>query len=198
MNDQNYFLFDTPCKEIIPEEFICQETNPIKTTEDSPCEIQLLKFANNLSNCRVVSVKIDKVKIQNLELNKWIVLIPKLTVAMQKCGKNRENIPLIGTYILELNPICEIKIKNNIVEFAFRITNNFHRDQYKLVNHAVFGNCMEAVEKRKSVKLVKQWENTHQKKGAHTYISQSKIESVKLFNENFVGIQLKQVVHHLG
>lgn len=115
MNEQNYLFFDTPCKEIIPEEFICHETNTIKTTEDSPCEIQLLKFTNNLSSCRVVSVKIEQVKIQKLELDKWIVLIPELTVAVQRCGKNSKNVPLKGSYVLELNPTCEVRIKNTLI-----------------------------------------------------------------------------------
>lgn len=115
MNEQNYFFFDTPCKEIIPEEFICHETNPVKATEDSPCEIQLLKFANNLSNCHVVPVRIEDVKVQKLELNRWIVLTPEVTVAVQKCGKNRENIPLKGSYLLELNPACEIRIKDILI-----------------------------------------------------------------------------------
>lgn len=115
MNEQNYFFSDTPCEQIIPEEFICHETNPYKITEDSPCEIQLLRFANNLSNCRTVAVKIEKVKIQKLEFNKWIVLTPEPTVAIQKCGKDHENIPLKGSYLLELNPLCEIRIKDVLI-----------------------------------------------------------------------------------
>ena len=64
LNEQNYYLFDIPCKEIIPEEFICNEANPIRATEDAPCEVQLLKISNNLTNCRLVPVEINKIKVQ--------------------------------------------------------------------------------------------------------------------------------------
>ena len=43
------------------------------------------------------------------------MLSPKNTVAIQKCGKNSENIPLKGTYLLEINNYCEIIIKDILI-----------------------------------------------------------------------------------
>lgn len=71
-------------------------------------------------------------------------------------------------------------------------TNEFDKDKYKLANNAVFGKCMEAVEKRKTVKLVKQWDNKSGKNGAQKIVSQSQLHSIKIFNENFVALQLRK------
>jgi len=57
----------------------------------------------------------EKEKFQNIADNKWIVVIPNHTLAVQKCGNDVENIPLKGTYSLELNPYCEVKIKDIVL-----------------------------------------------------------------------------------
>ncbi|CAH1183774.1 unnamed protein product [Ceutorhynchus assimilis] len=103
--------------------------DPTKTTEDSPCETQLLKFSQNLSNCHLVPVKVNQLKIQKIEANQWIVLSPEHTVAAQKCDNQNEKIPLKGTYLIELPPNCEIEINN----IYLRNLNSIKR-QFKNIN----------------------------------------------------------------
>ena len=72
-------------------------------------------------------------------------------------------------------------------------TSDFERDMYKLANNAIFGKCMEAVEKRVTVKLLDKWENKSGAVGAEKRIGKSQLHSLKIFNENFVAIQLKKM-----
>lgn len=137
INEQNHYFSDTPCTEIIPEEFICHEMDPIKTTEDSPCETQLLKFNQNLSNCHLVPVKVNKLKIQKIEANKWIVLSPEHTVASQKCDNDYEKIPLRGTYLIELPPNCEININNNYLRNLDNIKRQFQNIVFPKLNFEI-------------------------------------------------------------
>lgn len=112
LNEQSYMFFDTKCQEITSEEFICHETSPTKMEEkEAPCEVQMLKYVTNITNCQQVPVNIKKSKIQKVEKNKWIVVIPKKSVAVRKCGVNKDNIPVKGTFVLELNPDCEVQIE---------------------------------------------------------------------------------------
>lgn len=127
INEQNHYFSENPCTEIIPEELICQNMDPTKTLENSPCEIQLLKFSKNLSNCHLIPVKINNLKIQKIEANKWIVLSSEELVATQKCENNYEKVPLKGTFLIELSPNCEIKINDtylkNFINFKRQFRN---------------------------------------------------------------------------
>lgn len=145
INEHNYISFnEKTCKEIIPEEFICHETNPTRIAEDQLCEIQLLRFSKNLSNCRLVPVNISESKIQKIELDYWIIVIPDHLVAVQYCGNNRENIPLKGSYLLEINSNCEVRIKDNQIR-NFK-NNNFYFKNIILpkidFEHEVYKNSM--------------------------------------------------------
>lgn len=123
-NEHSYALFDTTCKEIIPEEFICQDVHKSTMNENAPCEIQLLKYNSN-PNCELVSTEVPDVKIQKIEENQWIVVAPNGVVAIQKCTKNTDNIPLNGTYLIELNNDCEIKIKDTTIKTYQNYKPNF-------------------------------------------------------------------------
>ncbi|XP_066157790.1 uncharacterized protein [Euwallacea fornicatus] len=106
INEQNHISFDNKCKEIIPGEFICQESNTLQSNEKAPCEVQLLKNSGNLSNCQPVPATLSLVKIQKIGNNKWIVITPRPTLAIQQCGNERTNVFPYGSYLLELNPNC--------------------------------------------------------------------------------------------
>jgi len=125
INEQNHFFSNENCFEIIPEEFICHEAITVKSQEKSPCEVQLLKMMTNVSNCQPIPVEITDIKIQKVELNKWIIVSPDHTVAVQKCGKTSENIPLKGSYLVELNPDCVVKIKDFLLQNLKNNKNKF-------------------------------------------------------------------------
>lgn len=115
-NEQNYAFLDNKCEEVTPSEFICKDSNIVKISQNNPCEIELLKYNKFISNCHLTPVEILENKVQKIEQNKWIVICPKQTIAIQYCQSNSENIPLLGSYIIELNSDCEIKINDVMIK----------------------------------------------------------------------------------
>ncbi|KAJ8910663.1 hypothetical protein NQ315_016041 [Exocentrus adspersus] len=61
---------------------------------------------------------------------------------------------------------------------------------YKLLVNAIFGKCMEAVEKHLNIRLVTRWKNYTKSRGAESLIASPHFHSLSIFNENFVAIQL--------
>lgn len=101
----------------------------MKIQEENPCEIELLKYTKNTTNCHYVPVNLKTLKIQKIEENKWIVLAPTQIIAHQKCGNNEDNIPLNGSYVIELNNQCEVEIGNNIIKTFKNLQPNFKQIQ---------------------------------------------------------------------
>lgn len=109
-NEQSYSLSNTKCKEIVPEKFICEELRTYEKSEHNPCEVNLITYTKNQSNCKQIPVKISEIKIQKLKNNQWIVVAPKSVVASAKCGKTSENVFLNGTNAITVKKSCEVKI----------------------------------------------------------------------------------------
>lgn len=116
LNEQIYAFSDTQCQEVMPEEFLCQETNTVKIQDNVPCEVQLLRYLKNATNCQYVPVSLTNTKIQKIGENKWIVITPESVVAQQKCGNNKDNLPLNGSYVIELNNQCEVQVQDVIIK----------------------------------------------------------------------------------
>lgn len=116
LNEQNFALFDLQCQEITSEEFLCRDRHISRITADAPCEVQLLKYTRNITNCLQVQVDISEVKIQQLEKSQWIVVAPNDVVATQKCGNNKDNVLLNGTYVIEISSECEVLVKDTLLK----------------------------------------------------------------------------------
>lgn len=123
-NEQSYALTNIGCQEITPDEFLCQQINPTRLKMDSPCEVQILNYANNLTNCKRVPFLLKDAKVQKVEKNQWIIISPINVVAVQKCGKYKDNVPLNGTYLIELNDQCEVRINDNILKTVRNVDPN--------------------------------------------------------------------------
>ena len=116
LNEQNFALFNLHCQEIKPNEFLCQELHLSKVNAEAPCEVQLLRYSKGITNCLQAEVEVTETKVQKLKRNQWIVIVPETTLAKQKCGKNQDNIPLNGTYLIELSNDCEIWVKDILLK----------------------------------------------------------------------------------
>lgn len=61
-------------------------------------------------------VRVNQNKVQRLNANQWVIIVPRYTVALQKCNKNVEKIPLCGTYLVDINRQCDIKINDLTIQ----------------------------------------------------------------------------------
>lgn len=136
INERTYAFSDTKCQEVTPEEFLCQESNTVKILDDVPCEVQLLRYSINTTKCQYTPVRLTNTKIQKIQENKWIVVTPESVVAQQKCGNSKDNIPLNGSYVIELTSQCEVQIKDVIIKTFQNLKPNFKH--IKLPNVQVF------------------------------------------------------------
>lgn len=112
LNELKHASFDHPCEEISPEEYLCRNANLLPNNDEAPCEVQMLNFSPNTSKCHHTMMEVERTKVEKLEHEKWMLIIPQQTVAVQQCGSNKDNIPLKGTYLLELTPSCEVHISD--------------------------------------------------------------------------------------
>lgn len=126
LNEHTYALFDNECKEVATEKYICKENSPISITTEPPCEVQMLLYSKHPSNCQAFQTDVPSLKVQKLEREEWLLVSPQETVAVQQCGANKDNIPLQGTYILELNPGCTIQIQNFLIHSYHDSRTKFH------------------------------------------------------------------------
>ena len=65
--------------------------------------------------------------------------------------------------------------------------NDFEKDFFKLMNHAVFGKTMENVKKHRDIKLV----TTDKKR--NQLVSEPNYHTTKWFSENLLGIEMKKI-----
>ncbi|XP_050311186.1 uncharacterized protein LOC126746836 [Anthonomus grandis grandis] len=126
LNEHSYVLFNAKCQEVATEIYLCKENSPLSVSEDPPCEVQMMLYSKHPSNCRAIQTEIKSLKIQKLEQEKWIIVSPQKTVAVQQCGHNKENIPIQGTLVLELNPSCTIQIQDYQIRSFHDTNTHFH------------------------------------------------------------------------
>lgn len=66
INEQSYVLSNEPCKKVTDTEHLCEDLNVEKKTRGSPCEVQLLKHEENVTNCNRFPINLTKLKLHKL------------------------------------------------------------------------------------------------------------------------------------
>lgn len=112
LNEHKYISTNTPCKKITGNQFLCEEQNPYSLEKNKPCEVRLLKYDTNNINCKTIPVSLTGPKVQKLSKNKFLVIIPNKIVSYQICGKEKDNIPLYGQYVINIPLQCKINIEH--------------------------------------------------------------------------------------
>lgn len=110
LSEHKYVLTSKRCKETKIGEYLCQDITPVRIQDHSPCEVQLMKYSRNTTNCHRIPVEIVSTKIERLENDQWIVVTPKSIAVNQECGSQKDDVVLYGSYVIELNSECQIKI----------------------------------------------------------------------------------------
>ncbi|KAI8115998.1 hypothetical protein CVS40_11867 [Lucilia cuprina] len=114
-----------------------------------------------------------------------------------------ESIPIDSdtVYILEVDLIYPIEIHDSHNNLPFCCENKappnskekkLIKNFFKLLNNAVYGKTMENVDKRKNIKIVCKWENEGKRLGARALIAKPEFNSVSIFEENMLAIELNK------
>lgn len=116
LSEHKYMYPDVKCKEVISHEFLCEHANLMEIQDNAPCEINLIRFSQNINNCIQIPIQITEVQVHKISDGNYIVVTPKQSVATQSCNKLKENIPLRGTYVIELDKNCIVNINNRMLK----------------------------------------------------------------------------------
>lgn len=111
LNEQSYCLTNQNCQEVRSGEALCHLPSVHRITGNSPCEIQLLHYSRNYSNCHIQQIKMLNKKVQKIHENQWIAIIPnEITIGIE-CQENKENQVLKGSYVIKLPAGCRLHIE---------------------------------------------------------------------------------------
>lgn len=116
INERNFGYSNQPCKRINFNEFLCSHMHSENFDKITPCEVRLLRYESDVSNCNPLYVDIEDMQLQNIDDNKWILVTNKDIVATETCQNSQNNILFNGTYLLELSFPCNLKIRDVIIK----------------------------------------------------------------------------------
>ncbi|XP_066261337.1 uncharacterized protein [Euwallacea similis] len=115
INDQTFGYANEPCRYVSPNEYLCPQIHIDNFHDFSPCEVQLLRYEHNATRCKTITVTLGETQIQNIDDNKWILVTTKSIVGLETCKSSQSNILLDGTYAIDLEYRCNLKIRNIVL-----------------------------------------------------------------------------------
>lgn len=127
INNEYYATFNQPCKIIQNQEYLCEisNLNQLKSF-NLPCEIQLLQYSKNVSNCLKTPVDFGDLKIQKVENNKYIIVLNHAKIVIKNCKGSTDKFLLNGTNLIELNNECSLQIDGTLIQnFENDLRNEF-------------------------------------------------------------------------
>lgn len=111
ISDNSYVMMREKCQELQNNEFICEHNEERRINQDTACEIQLLSYSNHYESCMPELIEINEVKVEKLEFNRWILVLPKPMKIVKQCKNLKEFELLEGTALAEIQSNeCNIKI----------------------------------------------------------------------------------------
>lgn len=138
LNEQNYMGSNERCQEITSSTFLCRNGNPSKIDDNAPCEVQMLKFSKNLTKCQIIPIEITDVKIQKLEENQWVIVSPHQVLASKRCSSNKEDMPLLGTFVIETFENCEVQIGEQKLKNFVNTLKTFQKIALPQINNLTY------------------------------------------------------------
>lgn len=116
LGTKHYVLTNNECIYIDTNEYLCRNVNPVLIHKNPPCEIALLSYATDLSDCHPINIAITDPQIQQIKPDKWIIIIPEETTITSTCNKIINKSNLQGTFVIKLNKDCEISFENQLLQ----------------------------------------------------------------------------------
>lgn len=185
VNENKFALSNEKCKEITTEEFICENTNVLPIRQNMPCEIELINYSQKVLNCRLTPINLFDINIRKLQNSFWLVSTKELVVAKQHCDEHIENIPINGSYLIELsNSNCKIKINDIVIQSHKNIKNKFKMLNLPDINYIKANENMLT-----SANLTTNLLNINNFKDIHELINDQK-DRINEFNDN---VNLKEI-----
>ncbi|CAG9794632.1 unnamed protein product [Diatraea saccharalis] len=108
-------LLNQPCQEIEESSFVCTNDEKLQFVQDH-CINDLITYVENVTSCTQIPVSIEKVKIQLLQPNRWILYSKNEELLTSNCIDETSHHKVHGTYILTLDESCEVQIQDIILK----------------------------------------------------------------------------------
>lgn len=99
-----------PCKEVDELQFLCEEDNTSPFVKDE-CIVNLITFGQDTSSCIPIKVNIKNVKLENIQIDRWMVYSKLSTILTQDCKGDITHHTVQGTYVATLDDDCELEVE---------------------------------------------------------------------------------------
>lgn len=105
-----YLPLIKPCRPLsADDQFLCTADNQALYYEPT-CLEQLMKFADNLTSCKQHQVQIEKIKVQQVNTDSWLLYSRLRTTLTKQCGHEVSKQFVFGTYLMTINEPCDLEI----------------------------------------------------------------------------------------
>lgn len=108
-------LFTHPCQEVDESRFLCTDDGMPQYSHDS-CVTDLMTYAENITSCIQIPITIEKIRIQSLQINRWILYSRDEELLTRTCDGELFHHEIKGTYIMTLDDSCEVKIQDIVLK----------------------------------------------------------------------------------
>ena len=116
ISDKKYAYEDQKCIEVQPENYLCKDAKSAYIKDAPSCAVQLIKHDPNISSCHPFQITVQETQILKINNGKWLITAPNLQIGTTTCLNSQNNIPLVGSYLIEASTDCKIRIKSNTLE----------------------------------------------------------------------------------
>lgn len=113
LNQQTYAFRDQPCQELQNQLYFCKEDMKTNLGHNNPCEVQLINLQKP-GNCVQETVTVAKTSVSKYGSSQYIVVSPQDVKADLKCSNQEKSKILKGTYVITLQPKCQLDVNGQI------------------------------------------------------------------------------------
>lgn len=105
VNRLKYRPLSSPCEEIENEKLLCKEEQMIQSPDET-CIEQIMMIKNNYTSCHQHFIEIEKVKVQKIINNYWLLYTENNFIISEHCNDSVKKYKIQGTYLISPNPRC--------------------------------------------------------------------------------------------